>query len=183
MANENSEVVSAEEPQDATEEKTSAAAASEPESAAPATEVPTPVVRRRASSATGSQQEQYHGLGRRKSSVARVLLRPGEGRWMVNGRTLEDYFPRAVLRQSIVLPFSATETQDRFDIQVRVRGGGQRGQADAVRLGVARALLKIDEDFRPRLRAQELLTRDPREVERKKPGRPKARKRFQFSKR
>jgi small subunit ribosomal protein S9 len=147
----------------------------------PVEEAPKPA---RPKSSSGSPQgEQYRGLGRRKTSVARVLLRPGEGRWKVNGRTLEDYFPRAVLRQSVVLPFSATETQDRFDILVNVNGGGLRGQADAVRLGLARALLQVDEDFRPRLRAQELLTRDPREVERKKPGRPKARKRFQFSKR
>jgi small subunit ribosomal protein S9 len=176
MANENSDLASEQEPQEP-EESTGETAAE------PAAEVPTPVVRSRPAAETGSQREQYHGLGRRKSSVARVLLRPGEGRWTVNGRTLEDYFPRAVLRQSIVLPFAATDTQDRYDIQVRVRGGGQRGQADAVRLGLARALLKTDEDFRPRLRGQALLTRDPREVERKKPGRPKARKRFQFSKR
>jgi small subunit ribosomal protein S9 len=177
MANENSDVASTQEPQGTSEEQAA------PVSAASAAEVPTPVARRRGNAASGSQREQYHGLGRRKSSVARVLLRPGEGRWVVNGRTLEDYFPRAVLRQSIVLPFSATETQDRYDVKVSVRGGGQRGQADAVRLGIARALLKVDEDFRGRLRSQELLTRDPREVERKKPGRPKARKRFQFSKR
>lgn len=132
---------------------------------------------------SGPKIEQYRGLGRRKTSVARVLLRPGEGNWTVNGRTLEDYFPRAVLRQSVVLPFSATETQGQYDVMVNVNGGGLRGQADAVRLGLARALLVIDEEYRGRLRAQELLTRDPREVERKKPGRPKARKRFQFSKR
>lgn len=190
MANENSDVVSQEESQETTEQPTAAApepVAPAPVEAAPAAEaeaepvaeVPTPVARKR----SGSQGEQYHGLGRRKTSVARVLLRPGEGRWTVNGRSLEEFFPRAVLRQSIVLPFSATETQDQFDIKVTVRGGGQRGQADAVRLGVARALLKVDEDFRSRLRGQSLLTRDPREVERKKPGRPKARKRFQFSKR
>ena len=179
MANENSDVAAAQEPQ-----ATSSEPAAAPVSAAPAAEAPTPVARRKSSgAASGSQREQYHGLGRRKTSVARVLLRPGEGRWVVNGRTLEDYFPRAVLRQSIVLPFSATETQDRYDVKVSVRGGGQRGQADAVRLGIARALLKVDEDYRGRLRTQELLTRDPREVERKKPGRPKARKRFQFSKR
>ena len=181
MANENSDVVSPEEPQDSSPE--TAAAAPESAAPAPATVVPTPVARRKTAAASGTQREQYHGLGRRKTSVARVLLRPGEGRWLVNGRTLEDYFPRAVLGQSIVLPFTATETQDRYDIKVTVRGGGQRGQADAVRLGIARALLKVDEDYRPRLRTQELLTRDPREVERKKPGRPKARKRFQFSKR
>ena len=133
--------------------------------------------------ASGPKIEQYRGLGRRKTSVARVLLRPGSGTWKVNGRTLEDYFPRAVLRQSVVLPFSATETGGQYDVLVNVNGGGLRGQADAVRLGLARALLQIDEEYRGRLRAQELLTRDPREVERKKPGRPKARKRFQFSKR
>jgi small subunit ribosomal protein S9 len=133
--------------------------------------------------ASGAKPDQYRGLGRRKTSVARVLLRPGQGRWKVNGRTLEDYFPRAVLRQSVVLPFGATDTEGQYDILVNVNGGGLRGQADAVRLGLARALLQVDPDFRPRLRAQELLTRDPREVERKKPGRPKARKRFQFSKR
>jgi small subunit ribosomal protein S9 len=125
----------------------------------------------------------YNGLGRRKTSVARVLLRPGQGRWLVNGRSLEEYFPRAVLRQTIVQPFSVTDTQGRYDVRVNVHGGGLRGQADAVRLGLARALLQVDEDYRRRLRGQELLTRDPREVERKKPGRPKARKRFQFSKR
>ncbi|HET7274630.1 MAG TPA: 30S ribosomal protein S9 [Longimicrobiaceae bacterium] len=122
-------------------------------------------------------------MGRRKTSVARVYLRPGNGEWSVNGRTLEDYFPRAVLRQSVARPFGTTETDGRYDVQVNVRGGGLRGQAEAVRLGIARALLKVDEGFRVRLRADELLTRDPREVERKKPGRPKARKRFQFSKR
>ena len=143
-------------------------------------EAPTPV-RPKKPSVAGP--EQYHGLGRRKTSVARVLLRPGAGLWKVNGRTLEDYFPRAVLRQSVVQPFEATATEGQYDIRVNVRGGGQRGQADAVRLGIARALLKIDEDYRTRLRAGALLTRDPREVERKKPGRPKARKRFQFSKR
>ena len=135
------------------------------------------------SAAARSGPEQYHGLGRRKTSTARVILRPGQGRWVVNGRTLEDYFPRAVLRQVIAQPFNATETLDRFDILVNVDGGGQRGQAEAVRLGIARALVNFDEDYRRRLRAEELLTRDAREVERKKPGRPKARKRFQFSKR
>jgi small subunit ribosomal protein S9 len=133
--------------------------------------------------ASGPQIEQYRGRGRRKTSVARVLLRPGQGRWTVNGRPLEDYFPRPVLRQAIAQPFAVTETQGRFDVKVIVRGGGLHGQADAVRLGIARALLQVDEENRPRLRQSALLTRDPREVERKKPGRPKARKRFQFSKR
>ncbi len=127
--------------------------------------------------------DQFHAIGRRKTSVARVYLRPGNGRWQVNGRTLEDYFPRRVLQQSASQPFDVTDTQGRFDIMVRVEGGGIRGQADAIRLGIARALVKSDEDLRGRLRAATLLTRDPRMVERKKYGRPKARKRFQFSKR
>src|SRR5687768_11596248 len=132
---------------------------------------------------SGTGAEVYMGLGRRKTSSARVTLRPGQGRWVVNGRTLEDYFPRAVLRQSLAQPLAVTDSQSRYDIRVNVVGGGLRGQADAVRLGIARALVKVDEANRGRLRSHELLTRDPREVERKKPGRPKARKRFQFSKR
>ena len=127
--------------------------------------------------------EQFHAIGRRKTSVARVYLRPGNGAWTVNGRTLEDYLPRHVLRQSANQPFAATDTLGKYDVAVTVNGGGLRGQADAIRLGVARALLKVSEDFRVRLRGEDLLTRDPREVERKKPGRPGARKRFQFSKR
>ena len=127
--------------------------------------------------------EQYHAIGRRKTSVARVYLRPGTGNWEVNGRTLEQHLPRHVLRQSANRPLAATETEGQFDVKVTVNGGGLRGQADAIRLGVARALLKVSEDFRAKLRGEDLLTRDPREVERKKPGRPGARKRFQFSKR
>jgi len=127
--------------------------------------------------------EQYHAIGRRKTSVARVYLRPGTGNWEVNGRTLEQHLPRHVLRQSATRPLAATDTEGQFDVKVTVNGGGLRGQADAIRLGVARALLKVNEDFRAKLRMESLLTRDPREVERKKPGRPGARKRFQFSKR
>ena len=127
--------------------------------------------------------EQFHAIGRRKTSVARVYLRPGSGTWEVNGRTLEDYLPRHVLRQSASRPLAATETEGQYDVKVTVNGGGLRGQADAIQLGVARALLKVNEDFRAKLRGEALLTRDPREVERKKPGRPGARKRFQFSKR
>lgn len=127
--------------------------------------------------------EQLHAIGRRKTSVARVYLRPGNGVWRVNGRTLEDYLPRHVLRQAAMRPLVATETDGRYDVKVTVSGGGLRGQADAIKLGVARALLLSDPDFRGALRGESLLTRDPREVERKKPGRPKARKRFQFSKR
>ncbi|HEX8431714.1 MAG TPA: 30S ribosomal protein S9 [Longimicrobium sp.] len=127
--------------------------------------------------------EQYHAIGRRKTSVARVYLRPGKGTWEINGRTIEDYLPRHVLRQSAQRPLVATENETTYDVKVNVNGGGLRGQADAIRLGVARALLEVDESHRVRLRGEGLLTRDPREVERKKPGRPGARKRFQFSKR
>jgi small subunit ribosomal protein S9 len=150
--------------------------------AAEAPPAPTPVAAGR-KSAGASPTGVIHGLGRRKTAVARVFMKPGEGRWIVNGRTLEDYFPRSTLRQSVERPLAVTDSVGRYDIKVNVRGGGLHGQADAVRLGLARALLKVDEDYRPRLRAEELLTRDAREVERKKPGRPKARKRFQFSKR
>lgn len=127
--------------------------------------------------------EQYHAIGRRKTSVARVYLRPGNGTWSVNGRTLEQHLPRHVLQQSANRPLVATETAGQYDVKVTVNGGGVRGQADAIRLAVARALLKVNEEFRVRLRAEGLLTRDPREVERKKPGQPGARKKFQFSKR
>jgi small subunit ribosomal protein S9 len=127
--------------------------------------------------------EQINAIGRRKTSVARVYLRPGNGTWSVNGRTLEAHLPRHVLQQSASRPLVATQTDGQYDVKVTVAGGGLRGQADAIRLGVARALLKINEEFRVTLRAEGLLTRDPREVERKKPGRPGARKRFQFSKR
>ncbi|HYW09791.1 MAG TPA: 30S ribosomal protein S9 [Longimicrobium sp.] len=127
--------------------------------------------------------EQFHAIGRRKTSVARVYLRPGKGTWEINGRTIEDYLPRHVLRQSAQRPLVATENETTYDVKVNVNGGGLRGQADAIRLGVARALLEVDESHRVRLRGEGLLTRDPREVERKKPGRPGARKRFQFSKR
>lgn len=144
---------------------------------------PTPVAEATGAAPAPSVSGNVHGLGRRKTAVARVLLRPGEGRWVINGRSLEQYFPRPILQQSILRPLVLTETQDQFDIFVRVSGGGMHGQADAVRLGVARALLKVDDGYRVRLRSEELLTRDAREVERKKPGRPKARKRFQFSKR
>jgi small subunit ribosomal protein S9 len=122
-------------------------------------------------------------VGRRKTGVARVILRPGSGSWSVNGRPLAHYFPRLIHQARIEEPLKVTGTEGTFDIQVRVRGGGLTGQADAIRMGLARALLLNDAELRPRLREKGLLTRDPRKVERKKPGRPKARKRFQFSKR
>jgi small subunit ribosomal protein S9 len=127
--------------------------------------------------------DQLHGLGRRKRSVARVWLSPGTGTWTVNGRTLGDYFPRLSNQQHVQEPLIATQQQGRFDIKINVDGGGTTGQAGAVRLGIARALVKLDEELRKTLREKGMLTRDPREVERKKPGRPGARKRFQFSKR
>ncbi len=122
-------------------------------------------------------------VGRRKSSVARVVLSPGRGEWSVNSRTLDDYFPRTTHQQRVGQPLKAVGMDGQFDIQIRVRGGGSTGQADAICMGIARALVKNDEDMRPVLRAGGYLTRDSRRVERKKPGRPKARKRFQFSKR
>ncbi len=122
-------------------------------------------------------------VGRRKSSVARVMLRPGTGKWNINGREIEDYFPRPAHRLRMEGPLQTVEAMGQYDIQVRVRGGGLTGQADAVRLGLARALVGRDEEVRSPLRAEGMLTRDSRKVERKKPGRPKARKRFQFSKR
>ncbi|HVZ47778.1 MAG TPA: 30S ribosomal protein S9 [Gemmatimonadaceae bacterium] len=124
-----------------------------------------------------------HTIGRRKEAVCRVFIRPGSGKWDVNGRTLGDYFPRPSLVTAIQQPFTATDTLGRFDVQANLEGGGSTGQAGALRLAVARALVKLDEAHRRKLRELGLLTRDARAVERKKPGRPKARKRFQFSKR
>ncbi len=122
-------------------------------------------------------------VGRRKTSVARVTMKPGRGEILVNGHPLEKYFTVERHRARILTPFEATETTGRYDARINVRGGGITGQADAARLGIARALLAFDEDRRGALRAAGLLTRDSRIVERKKPGRPKARKRYQFSKR
>jgi small subunit ribosomal protein S9 len=122
-------------------------------------------------------------VGRRKTSVARVILRPGTGEWSVNGRPLAHYFPRLVHQHRIEEPLKVTATEGTYNVQVRVRGGGLTGQADSVRMGLARALSRADEELRPKLREAGMLTRDSRKVERKKPGRPKARKRFQFSKR
>ena len=125
----------------------------------------------------------WHAIGRRKTGIARVYLTPGSGKWDVNGRTLGDYFPRRSLIQHIQQPFVATDTLGAFDVKARVCGGGLTGQAGALRLAIARALVGADETHRRRLREVGLLTRDPRAVERKKPGQPGARKRFQFSKR
>jgi small subunit ribosomal protein S9 len=126
---------------------------------------------------------EYYGTGRRKTSTARVYLRPGNGKIVVNHRDFDNYFPNQVLKMVIRQPLSLTETADRFDILVNVCGGGSAGQAGAIRHGISRALLEYNGELRPRLKAAGFLTRDAREVERKKYGRPKARKRFQFSKR
>lgn len=125
----------------------------------------------------------YQSVGRRKTAVARVWLRPGTGAWSVNGRELDEYFPLLRHRNEITKALAVTNTEGSFDVNARIRGGGPTGQAEALRLAVARAILASDEEQRSTLRAHDLLTRDPRVVERKKPGRPKARKRFQFSKR
>lgn len=124
-----------------------------------------------------------HTVGRRKEAVCRVYIRPGSGKWDVNGRTLGDYFPRPTLVSAIQQPFAATDMLGTWDVTANIDGGGTTGQAGALRLAIARALVKNDETLRGKLRDLGLLTRDARKVERKKPGRPKARKRFQFSKR
>ena len=127
--------------------------------------------------------EQIHAVGRRKEAVCRLYMTPGSGKWDVNGRTLGDYFPRPTLVSAIQQPFTLTDTLGKYDVKATLDGGGMSGQAGAVRLAVARALVKIDESNKKKLREFGLLTRDAREVERKKPGRAGARKRFQFSKR
>lgn len=127
--------------------------------------------------------KQSMGVGRRKTSVARVYLRPGKGKWMINGRSVDDYFPRKIHAQSCLRPLEVVKGEDAYDVVVNVRGGGITGQAEAIQLGVARALVKADEEQRGVLKTAGMLTRDPRMVERKKYGQPKARKRFQFSKR
>ena len=127
--------------------------------------------------------DQIQSVGRRKEAVCRLYLTPGSGKWDVNGRTLGDYFPRPTLVSAIQQPFTLTDTLGRFDVKARLDGGGMSGQAGAVRLAIARALVKLDESNRKKLREFGLMTRDAREVERKKPGRAGARKRFQFSKR
>lgn len=122
-------------------------------------------------------------VGRRKTSVARVKLTEGSGKIIINGKSLEQFFPVETLRQEVLKPFEVTQTAGRYDAHVRVEGGGTTGQAGAIKLGIARSLVAIDEDLRQALRGEGMLTRDPRMVERKKYGQKKARKRFQFSKR
>ncbi|MDE2666631.1 MAG: 30S ribosomal protein S9 [Acidobacteriota bacterium] len=126
---------------------------------------------------------QYYGTGRRKSSTARVYLRPGQGEFLINRRSMESYFKNLTLRMLVKQPFEVTETSEKFDTIVNVNGGGPSGQAGAVRHGIARALLEYDGELRKTLKKSGFLTRDSRIKERKKYGQPGARKRFQFSKR
>ena len=128
--------------------------------------------------------EQTHALGRRKAAVARVYLAAGKGNVTVNDRPLEEYFKEGTLRYVVMQAFEVTATEGQFDAKITIVGGGVKGQAEAIRLGIARALCEIDKEaYRPALKAAGLLTRDAREVERKKPGHPGVRRRFQFSKR
>jgi small subunit ribosomal protein S9 len=126
---------------------------------------------------------QYYGTGRRKNAAARVYLRPGTGKFTVNNRSFDEYFPSEMLKMVIRQPLVITETGDKFDVFVRVCGGGFTGQAGALRHGISRALVEYNPELRPKLKEAGFLTRDPRRVERKKYGQPGARKRFQFSKR
>lgn len=125
----------------------------------------------------------YYATGRRKTSVARVYLKEGQGNVLINDRPLDTYFGRETARMIVLQPFQVTHTSGNFDINVNVRGGGSSGQAGAIRHGIARALLQVNPDFRPPLKTAGFITRDPRAVERKKYGRHKARKRPQYSKR
>jgi len=128
-------------------------------------------------------KEYVNALGRRKSAVARVYLSEGTGKITINKRDLKDYFPSELVQFVVKQPLNLLGVAEKYDILVTLRGGGYTGQSQALRLGIARALVKINADDKKALRAEGFITRDPREVERKKPGRPKARRRFQFSKR
>jgi small subunit ribosomal protein S9 len=125
----------------------------------------------------------FYGTGRRKTSVARVFLKPGSGKITVNGKAFDEYFERAILRQIILQPIELVNGTGKYDLFITVTGGGKTGQAGAVRHGLARALVSYNPEYRKRIKAEGFLTRDPRMVERKKPGKPKARKSPQFSKR
>lgn len=124
-----------------------------------------------------------NAIGRRKAAVARVVLRDGKGNITVNNRDFKEYFGTEILHYVVTQPLELLKVTDQYDITVNLNGGGIKGQAEALRLGISRALVKADPENKPTLKAGGFITRDPREVERKKPGRPKARKRFQFSKR
>jgi small subunit ribosomal protein S9 len=124
-----------------------------------------------------------NALGRRKAAVARVFVSEGTGKIVINKRELETYFPSSILQYVVKQPLNKLGVAEKYDININLNGGGYKGQAEAARLGIARALVKINAEDKPALRSEGFMTRDPRVVERKKPGQPKARKRFQFSKR
>lgn len=127
--------------------------------------------------------EQINAIGRRKAAVARVYVTPGTGVITINKRALDVYFPSSILQYIVKQPLNTLQVDGNYDIKVNLRGGGYKGQAETLRLAIARALVKINPEDKSALRAEGFMTRDPRTVERKKPGQPKARKRFQFSKR
>jgi len=127
--------------------------------------------------------EVVNTLGRRKSAVARVYVSEGKGNITINKRELKEYFPSEILQYIVLQPLNLLQVAEKYDIKVNLDGGGPKGQAEALRLAITRAMMEIDPESRPQLKAAGFVTRDPREVERKKPGQPKARKRFQFSKR
>ncbi|MBN2165036.1 MAG: 30S ribosomal protein S9 [Marinilabiliaceae bacterium] len=127
--------------------------------------------------------EVINAIGRRKAAIARVYLKEGKGQITINKRDLSNYFPSGILQYIVKQPLNTVGVVEKYDIQVNLTGGGIKGQAEALRLAIARALVKINAEDKPALRAEGFMTRDSRVVERKKPGRPKARKRFQFSKR
>ena len=127
--------------------------------------------------------EVVNTIGRRKASVARVYLSEGKGSITINRKDLTEYFPSDILQYIVKQPTNKVEVADQYDIKVNVFGGGFKGQAEAIRLGITRALIEVNEEYKSALKSEGFVTRDPRVVERKKPGRPKARKRFQFSKR
>ena len=127
--------------------------------------------------------EVINAIGRRKAAVARIYMSDGKGQITINDRDYKTYFPSGLLQYVVTQPLNLLNVADKYDIKVTLDGGGFKGQAEAVRLAISRALVKINEENKPALKAEGFTTRDPREVERKKPGQPKARKRFQFSKR
>ena len=127
--------------------------------------------------------EVVNAIGRRKAAVARVYVSEGSGKISINGRDLVQYFPSSILQFVVKQPLATLNVAEQYDIKINLAGGGFKGQAEAARLGMTRALIKVNPEDKPTLRAEGFVTRDPRSVERKKPGRPKARKRFQFSKR
>lgn len=128
-------------------------------------------------------EKQKNAVGRRKAAVTRVFLSKGDGNITINGKDYKTYFPLVYLQNQVEAPFKSIQAVDKFDVVVNATGGGVKGQAEALKLGIARALLQVNPEYRPALKDAGLLTRDPRSVERKKPGKKKARKSFQFSKR